>query len=157
MWLEELKAKGGRNLPGKPTTSSCTLQLKNIVDRLRFRSVIARGRLCFSIWSQDFRQIVDSRYSERIFFARNPIQANLLLLLINKMSKISLDNISAWSKISAIDSRPLPINPATKPLTLWGVRWEGGVTKKWSCETSKGLMISLWGYLPVSSLLNQAF
>ncbi len=39
------------------------------------------------------------------------------------------------------------ISPSTKPLTFWGVKWEGGVTRRWSCETPRGLNLPLGAVL----------
>jgi len=41
--------------------------------------------------------------------------------------------------------------PPNQPLTFWSLKWEGGVIRRWSCEASRGIRISLWGCLSVSS------
>ena len=50
------------------------------------------------------------------------------------------------SVFSLVAIPTLPGNPSTYPLAFWGVKWEGGVTRKWIKETFKGARMLSWRF-----------
>ncbi len=58
--------------------------------------------------------------------------------------KYPLDRICSPATIWAVDYPSFTRSLPPQALTFWGIKWEGGVTRRWSCEASKRVVIPFW-------------